>query len=492
MKFVIVTIILTFNFLLQAQNIQYISGKISQNTRWSGQIYIDGDIIVQKGVTLSIDSGSRIIFKSKQDQLKSGNFEDRIELIVLGKLLAKGKPRNAKIIFTSDAGNQRIDDWYGIVIKNLNETSILEYCVIEYAYKGITCYGSSPVIDNCEIRFNYIAGISCEVRSNPTIRNTTLFGNDFTGINCELASFPIIENCSIIQNTNGIMIFDRSEPDIGHNPNRGKYSVGGNRIMNNFEYNIYNHSSNDIYAQNNIWNSNSLREINQKNYDREDNPAYGRILTLPLFRNQQRSVARSFPQQQGENRSSDSSSQLVTNQSLNNPSVINSNTDNSQSSPSSNQDENLTNTESNLGNQISNEENSEQLGFSELEKDTQIAARNVVNLEPSPIDGITSIDINQPIIEGLLDGGKREYLRKVKPEYPQIYKVTGHEGSVFMEVVVGKDGRVENYKILKTDGEYFSQSAEEAIKKYIYKPATFKGIPVRFRIIERFKFQLLN
>lgn len=478
MKLLSIIIILTFNFLF-AQNIQYISGKISQDTRWSGQIYIDGDIVVQKGVTLSIDSGSRIIFSAKRDKLKSGNSADRIEFIVLGKLLAKGKPLNAKIIFTSNANDQRIDDWYGIVIKNLYDTSILQHCVIEYAYKGITCYGSSPLIEDCEIRFNYIAGISCEVRSNPTIRNTTIYGNDFAGINCELASFPRIENCSVIQNTNGIMIFDRSQPDMGHNPHGDEYSIGQNRIINNFEYNIYNHSSNDIYAQNNMWNTNSENEINQTNYDKEDNPAYGKILTLPVFRSRQSSTASRFPQRQQTN----TSSPLATNQSTNNPSITNPGTSNPNNLTGNNSNENFASTESDT-------ENVGLLALSEVTPDTLIETRNVINLEPSPIEGITNIDISQPIIEGLLDAGKREYLRKVKPNYPQIYKITGHEGVVFMEVIVGKDGRVESYKILKSDGEHFVTAAEEALKKYIYKPATFKNIPVRFKIIERFKFQL--
>ena len=61
-----------------------------------------------------------------------------------------------------------------------------------------------------------------------------------------------------------------------------------------------------------------------------------------------------------------------------------------------------------------------------------------------------------------------------------------------MEVIVGKDGRVEDYKIIRSDGENFSEAAIEALKKYIYQPGTFKNVPVRFKIIERFKFKLEN
>ena len=88
MKFGLMIFISFFAVNLHGQNISYLSGNISQDTRWSGQIYIDGDIVVQRGVTLSIESGSRIIFKAKQDKLKSGNSVDRIEFIILGRLLA--------------------------------------------------------------------------------------------------------------------------------------------------------------------------------------------------------------------------------------------------------------------------------------------------------------------------------------------------------------------------------------------------------------------
>jgi TonB family protein len=489
MKYLSLLISISFFLPLKAQNVQYISGNISSDTRWSGQIYIDGDIVVQKGVTLSIDSGSMIIFKAKQDKLHSGDSVDRIEFIVLGKLLAKGKPRNAKIIFTSDSGNQRIDDWYGIVIKNLNEPSILQNCTIEYAYKGITCYGSSPLIENCEIRFNYIAGISCEVRAKPIIRNNTLYANDFAGINCELASFPLIEKCTIIQNTNGIIIFDRSQPDIGHNSGRDGFSVGENRIHNNFEYSIYNHSTNDIYAQNNIWNTNSIREINQINYDQEDNSGFGKILIFPLFRSRQISSTRQIQDQQ-KNIPENSSTPVLSNQQVN-ESPSSNNAPINQDSQTQNAGSEVADSELSKGNQNSANVNDNN-GQSDLPNvpDTMVAARKIVNLEPSPVEGIAAIDLNQPVIEGLLDSRKREYLRKVKPEYPQIYKITGHEGVVFMEVIVGKDGRVEKYKILKSDGEYFTEAAIAAVEQYIYRPGTFKDIPVRFKIIERFIFHL--
>jgi len=116
------------------------------------------------------------------------------------------------------------------------------------------------------------------VRAKPIIRNCLILGNGVAGINCELGSEPLVEGNIINQNTNGIIIFDRSNPDIGHQPPEGNQSKGSNRIFNNFEYDIYNHSSMEIYAQNNLWNTEDVEEIRKRIFDREDNAAYGPVL----------------------------------------------------------------------------------------------------------------------------------------------------------------------------------------------------------------------
>jgi len=497
MKLALIILVFFFTINLRAQNVTYLSGNISRDTRWSGQIYIDGDIVVQRGVTLSIDSGSRIIFKANQDKLQSGNSVDRIEFIVLGKLLAKGKPRNARIIFTSDASDQRINDWYGIIIKNLSDASILQHCIIEYGYKGITCYGSSPLIEDCEIRFNYIAGVSCEVRSRPIIRNSTIFGNDFAGINCELASFPLIEKCSIMQNTNGVMIFDRSQPDMGHSVRGEDLSMGQNRILNNVEYNIYNHSTNDIYAQNNIWNMPTERQISQTLYDNKDNSAYGKIVVLPASGGRQPSRTQVLSQVQQPSREAGTDSEnrpvKLPDQEDRNTTSTNTQSENRNAVQPSRSQSDLAVGGSTNGTNGDNDKNpqiDERPVFVPTTPETVFVVREVSREKPP--EEQNKINLDEPIIEGLLDSGRREYIRKATPIYPEIYRMTGHEGNVIMEVIVGKDGRVEDFKIIRSDGENFSEAATEALKKYIYKPGTFKNIPVRFKIIERFKFKLEN
>ena len=175
-----------------------------------------------------------------------------------------------------------------IIIKNPNTKSSLRYCLIEFGYKGITCYGSSPDIIDCEIQFNHHSGISCEVRSKPIVARNVIFGNGFAGINCELASMPIVSQCTISQNNFGIVVFSKSAPDIGRYPKVEGSSIGENKIFNNFEYNVYNHSTSILYAQNNYWNITSRADIQQALFDKNNNPSYGEVIFMPIYRQPRR------------------------------------------------------------------------------------------------------------------------------------------------------------------------------------------------------------
>ncbi|MEL6822948.1 MAG: hypothetical protein AAFP70_14400, partial [Calditrichota bacterium] len=77
---------------LFAQTIEFRGKSINQDTRWSGKVYIYQDVTVKRGVTLSIDPGTRIIIRHRKDRGNSGKAKDRVELIVQGRLIARGTP----------------------------------------------------------------------------------------------------------------------------------------------------------------------------------------------------------------------------------------------------------------------------------------------------------------------------------------------------------------------------------------------------------------
>ncbi|RMG63190.1 MAG: TonB family protein [Calditrichaeota bacterium] len=494
--------------LVQAQ--VRVSGTINRDTRWYGRILVTGDVTVAAGVTLSIDPGARIEFSPVQDDRKGGSDPERCELIVLGNLIARGGEGSQRIVFTSASQQPRMRDWYGILLKNLNQQSQLTHCVVEYAYKGITCYGSAPLIEDSEIRFNYYAGLSSEIRARPVVRNSTFIGNDFAGINCELASTPLIEGCVITQNGNGVISFDRSQPDLGHYPAGKNQSRGRNRISGNFDANVYNHASEDLYAQNNSWSTTRIAEIQTTIVDHEDDSQFGRVVILPLWEQVQRRSSQRRQRPRSPLTTKTISDSLIATA---NPTRVETPLSGSDSASKKNRVKGK-NLPGDTGTSIPTKTQlpafpAKPVAVPPRDSTVSLALPRIFPPEP-PGGGVEGMEkkphpstvvspgagaegqppTNEPILEPFLDAGKRQYVRRVAPLYPEIYKRTHHEGKVILEVIVGLDGRVETYRVLRSDGELFTRAAVQALKDFIYKPGTRNGRPVRFKVIEQFIFRL--
>jgi len=133
-------------------------GIISWDETWQGEMHIVGDIIVEKGYTLTIEPGTTITIAAKQDlhnlctyepDLRQGirgrnevlppgyegihpgepfrDEENHIRILVLGTLHAVGTPEKM-ITFTSDSPNPDIWDWTGLLFEN----GILSYSKMKY------------------------------------------------------------------------------------------------------------------------------------------------------------------------------------------------------------------------------------------------------------------------------------------------------------------------------------------------------------------------
>ncbi|MCK4396999.1 right-handed parallel beta-helix repeat-containing protein [candidate division WOR-3 bacterium] len=89
------------------------SGHISENTTWSSDILINGDVWVDAGATLTIDAGVNVKFFPNFDKEHGGIDVTRAEFIIHGGLTLLGN-ESKPIIFTSNASEPEIGDWYGI------------------------------------------------------------------------------------------------------------------------------------------------------------------------------------------------------------------------------------------------------------------------------------------------------------------------------------------------------------------------------------------
>lgn len=129
------------------------AGNIMTDETWTAgmsPIWVEGNINVMNGSTLTIDPGVEVRF--------DGYYSITVEN---GALIADGDPAGAgPVTFTSNSTFPSAGNWYGIVFNaNGAGASVLDDVVIEYASYGITFNGASTPLQNVTIRDTFWYGI---------------------------------------------------------------------------------------------------------------------------------------------------------------------------------------------------------------------------------------------------------------------------------------------------------------------------------------------
>ncbi len=70
------------------------------------------------------------------------------------------------------------------------------------------------------------------------------------------------------------------------------------------------------------------------------------------------------------------------------------------------------------------------------------------------------------------------------PDYPEVLEEEGIEGTVTLELLISKDGKVLKAKVIKSDHELFSESALKAVKKYKFSPGKLADGSAALSLIE--------
>ena len=78
------------------------------------------------------------------------------------------------------------------------------------------------------------------------------------------------------------------------------------------------------------------------------------------------------------------------------------------------------------------------------------------------------------------------------PRYPPLLASAGIQGRVEMQYIVDTTGHAErnSFKVLKTTHQAFVEPAKEAIMKGVFKPARYRGRPVRQLVQQAISFKL--
>ena len=74
--------------------------------------------------------------------------------------------------------------------------------------------------------------------------------------------------------------------------------------------------------------------------------------------------------------------------------------------------------------------------------------------------------------------------------YPDAARAKGLRGQLIIELVIGRDGRVESVRIVKSPHSSFSAAARRTATGWRFKPGKNKGVPVRVRARKLIEFKL--
>jgi TonB family protein len=434
---------------------------------------LEGDLIIERGASLEIAPGTTIKFKANTDVTRTGKEKNKAEIIVYGELIAQGEPSlNKFITFTSDAGDgqERSGDWYGIVIyKNASGSNTrIKNVNVQYAYRGISCIGSSPYINNNRILYSFNSGIYLS-KSNAIIESNIIQSNFYAGIEIRFNSKPKIYQNNINENEYGVMVYDSSEPSLGNKTN----NKGSNSISNNFQFDIYNASSKDIMAIKNSWTFINTDSIRKNIFDGNDNGQYGRVTFLPiseitsaqleLENIQSQVVSPAIASTQG------GSSGRQPARSNPTPARTTPTTQNTTTQPQTSNQSNTT-----TDNQETKKEDVKEVVEPPPQtRDAQPQQQPVE--EETNEDDFYQKSLDVPYLKFALDPGTGQVIQKAKPDYAGAVAQLNIRGRVIFRLIIDKDGNVKEASILRSANNLLEEPALEAARKFKFTPGKVQG-----------------
>lgn len=169
-------------------------------TVWKGRILIDGQLRCPPASRLIILPGTVVEF-TKKDTNGDGIGENGLQ--IQGQLIAKGTPAEP-IIFRSSEKEPQRGDWDSINILGSDlAQSLLEYCRIEDAYRGLHFHFSNVAVNHLSLSNNYRGAQFQE--SLVQVNASRFFGNK-SGIQAR-DSEVIFTNNEVYDNLNGANFF---------------------------------------------------------------------------------------------------------------------------------------------------------------------------------------------------------------------------------------------------------------------------------------------
>ncbi len=82
-----------------------------------------------------------------------------------------------------------------------------------------------------------------------------------------------------------------------------------------------------------------------------------------------------------------------------------------------------------------------------------------------------------------------ELIQRTAPSYPETARLAGIDGTVMVQALVGRDGRVKETRIVQSI-PILDEAAVQAVRQWVFVPAKLKGKPVAVWVGAPVKFSL--
>ena len=112
-------------------------------------------------------------------------------------------------------------------------------------------------------------------------------------------------------------------------------------------------------------------------------------------------------------------------------------------------------------------------------------------LPPPPLDAAPALELEEEdeVVPLWMAQVEPRVIRQVMPKFPEIARKANIEGKVFVQVLLGKDGKVK--KVLGMSGpEVFHEAAGKAVMQWVLTPAMQNDRPVLVHMTIPISFQL--
>lgn len=81
-------------------------------------------------------------------------------------------------------------------------------------------------------------------------------------------------------------------------------------------------------------------------------------------------------------------------------------------------------------------------------------------------------------------------VKQVKPAYPELARKASMEGTVWVKILVDKEGKAKKAVVVKSDAEIFNEPAIQAALQWVFTPAMMNNGPVAVWAMVPFRFNL--